>query len=182
MAKLVVTLVGDDRPGLVAALTDALAAADGNWLESELVSLAGRFAGVALVEAPDADALHTALGHLVEDGRLTVTLSPAEEGPAAGGGVPLHVFVLGNDRPGILREVSTELASRGVSIDRLETVTRHAPMANALLFELDADVRIPEGVSLAEVRAGLEGLSSELVVDFDSDPEVPVDDAWVAEP
>lgn len=181
MTKLVLTAVGDDRPGLVADLTDALAAAHGNWLESELASLAGKFAGIALVEVPDADALHTALARLAEDG-LTVTLAPADEGPVPAGGQVLHVVVMGNDRPGILREVTGALASRGVTIDRLETLTRHAPMANALLFEADAAVRLPDGVSADEVRAALEDLSSELVVDFDTDPEVPVDDAWAAEP
>ncbi len=181
MTKLVLTAVGDDRPGLVAALTSALAEADGNWLESELAGLAGKFAGIALVEVPDPDALHTALARLAADGRLTVTLTPAEEPPVPEGGQALHVFVMGNDRPGILREVSRALASRGVTIVHLETLTRHAPMSDGLLFEADADVRLPLGVSADEVRAALEGLSSELVVDFDTDPEVPVDDAWAVE-
>ena len=140
MTKLVLTAVGDDRPGLVAALTTALAQVDGNWLESELSTLAGKFAGIALVEAPDADALHTALARLCADGRLTVTLGPAESGAGATSGARLHVFVIGNDRPGILREVSGALASRGVMIERLETSTRHAPMIDGLLFEADADV------------------------------------------
>ena len=60
----------------------------------------------------------------------------------------MRVFVLGNDRPGIVKEVSGALASLGVTIEQLDTLTRNAPMGDGLLFEADADVRLPSGVCL----------------------------------
>lgn len=170
MKKFVLTVIGDDRPGLVSALSATVADAGGNWLESQMARLGGKFAGIALVETPDGDALRASVGALSVDRLLDVTFTPADgEAPFAPGS-PLHVFVLGHDRPGILRELSAALASHGVTIERLETATRSAPMGDGLLFEADADVSVPEGVSLVTVRAALEALSDDLVVDLD-DPE-----------
>ena len=53
MASLILTVVGPDRPGLVRALAEAVAARSGSWLESRMARLAGQFAGIVLLEAPD---------------------------------------------------------------------------------------------------------------------------------
>ena len=46
---LVLTVIGDDRPGLVEALAETIAAHEGNWLESRMSHLAGKFAGLLRV-------------------------------------------------------------------------------------------------------------------------------------
>ncbi|SMO70846.1 glycine cleavage system protein R [Propioniciclava tarda] len=172
MAKFVVTAVGDDRSGLVAALAAAVADAGGNWLESRMGRLAGKFAGIVLVDAPDASSLQAALGKLGADGVLEVALTSADAPePTAAGGEPLRVFVLGNDRPGIVKEVSGALASLGVTIEQLDTLTRNAPMGDGLLFEADADVRLPSGVTPDAVRVAIEALAHDIVVDLDADEE-----------
>ncbi len=76
MAHLVLTVVGDDRAGLVQSLADAVASHGGNWETSELAELAGAFAGIVLVSVPDdrVDELTRALEGL--DGMLRVTLHP----------------------------------------------------------------------------------------------------------
>ncbi len=48
MADLVLTLIGPDRPGLVEAVAEPIAAHGGNWLESRMAHLAGQFAGIVL--------------------------------------------------------------------------------------------------------------------------------------
>ena len=53
MASLILTVVGPDRPGLVRAIAEAVAARGGSWLESRMARLAGQFAGIVLVEAPE---------------------------------------------------------------------------------------------------------------------------------
>lgn len=169
MSKLVLTAVCADRPGLVSALAAAVAEAGGNWLESEMSRLAGSFAGIVLVDAPDPDALRAALGALT--GILAVSLTDADPSDAPTG-EPLHVYVLGHDRPGIVRELSGALASLGVTIERLETLTREAPMGDGVLFEADADVLVPAGVTSDAVRQAIEALAHDVVVDLDApDPE-----------
>ncbi len=53
---LVVTVTGTDRRALVEALSKALAAHHGNWLESRIAGLGGCFVGILLASVPDAEA------------------------------------------------------------------------------------------------------------------------------
>jgi glycine cleavage system regulatory protein len=53
MAPLVLTFVGDDRPGLVNAISEIIAASGGTWLESRSAELAGKFAGILLAAVPE---------------------------------------------------------------------------------------------------------------------------------
>ena len=171
MAKLVLTAIGDDRAGLVSALAGPVADAGGNWLESQMARLAGKFAGIVLVEVPDGAvaALTAAVAGLGAEGLLDVAVTPvADEGAAPGTAFTLHL--LGHDRPGIVHQVSQVLASHGVTIDQLQTGTIEAPMAGGLLFEADALVRAPAGLDEAALQAALEGLANELMVDLELDP------------
>ena len=53
MTDLVLTLIGSDRPGLVEAVAEVIAGHGGNWLESRMAHLAGKFAGILRVEIPE---------------------------------------------------------------------------------------------------------------------------------
>lgn len=167
MAQLLLTLVGPDREGLVQNLSTVVAEHHGNWLESQMARLGGSFAGIALVDVPDerVEALTSAVEGL---GDLHVTVSPAGEYTGKPG-TPMTVHLVGNDRPGIVREVTTVLAGQGVTIDEMHTGTRPAPMADTVLFETTAQVRLPEGVEASAVRESLEAIADELMVDFDYD-------------
>ena len=174
MASFVLTAVGDGRARLVSALAAAVADAGGNWLESQMGRLAGTFAGIVLVDVPDAGvpAFTAAVADLGAAGVLEVKATPANPPAPAASCEPLHVFVLGHDRPGIVKEVSGALASLGVTITELRTLTRDAPMGDGTLFEADADVLVPEGVSEDAVRRAIEALAHDLVVDLEApEPE-----------
>ena len=171
MAKLVVTAIGRDRAGLVSALAAAVAEAGGNWLEAQMARLAGSFAGIVLVDIADdkVGALEASARGLGAEGVLDVSLRPAyaDEAEPVTAGEQLHVFVLGHDRPGIVREVASTLADLGASIVELQTRTLHAPMGDGLLFEADADVIVPPGVGEEALRTALEALSADFVVDVE---------------
>lgn len=168
MAQLVLTAIGDDRAGLVTAMSDVVAAHGGNWERSQMAELAGKFAGIVLVTVPEdrVDELVVALAGLKEQGLLDVRADPA--GTGASDDLPTVVLdLVGTDRAGIVRDVSRALASSGVSIDELSTTTRDAPMAGGTLFEAHATLHLPPGVSLDDVRRALEAVADELMVDLD---------------
>ena len=50
---LIVTFITPDRPGIVEQLSKTVSDLGGNWLQSRMAHLAGTFAGVARVSAPD---------------------------------------------------------------------------------------------------------------------------------
>ena len=168
MTTLVLTVVGDDRQGLVAAVADVVDAHGGNWENSQLAELAGAFAGIieVSVAAERVDALRAALAGL--DGLLTVAAHPGDASTASRDDTHAHSFgfrVLGNDRPGIVREVSSTLSAQGVSIERMTTETRDAAMSGGRLFEATIAARVPDDVDVDTVRVALEHLAAEIQVD-----------------
>ncbi|MCF8588756.1 glycine cleavage system protein R [Gordonia liuliyuniae] len=167
MRNLVLSVIGDDRPGLVSALADAVAGNGGNWERSQLAQLAGKFAGIVAVAVPaeHADGLIAAVTGL--DGLLEVAVHAGGEPPRDGKRTALTIDVLGNDRPGIVQELSTALSLHDVSIEKLTTRTREAPMAGGMLFEATLDVLVPSGTDLAAVRADVERIAAELLVDLE---------------
>lgn len=165
MAQLVLTLVGDDRAGLVRSLADAVATHGGNWERSELAELAGAFAGIVLVSVPD-DSLAALTEELKSlDGLLHIT-PHASRGAAAPEGEKLSFTVLGNDHPGIVRDITRALVDHGLSIDRFTSRTLEAPMSGGTLFEATVSAHIPSGVDAAEATGALERIAGEIQVDL----------------
>jgi glycine cleavage system regulatory protein len=176
MAKLVLTVIGDDRPGLVAALADQVTRHAGNWLESQLARLGGKFAGIVLVDVADVDvpALTRSLDSLADRVGLKVSSTQTPEEPAGpvepSGPAPtqlMSLHLLGLDRPGIVSEISRTLTDRAASIEELRTATFAAPMGGGVLFEADARVRLPVHADVTELREALEALAAELMVDLE---------------
>jgi glycine cleavage system regulatory protein len=168
VTTLVLTVIGDDRAGLVKALADVVSAHDGNWERSHLAEMAGKFAGIVevSVSAARADELAEALRPL--RGLLDVEVhAGAVDGVA--GRRTVVVELVGNDHPGIVRAVSGVLAEHGLSVTELETGTRDAPMAGGRLFEARAAVVVPDASDLADLRAALEEIASEVLVDLTLD-------------
>ncbi len=165
MTTLVLTLVGDDRSGIVAAVARAVDGAGGNWEDSELAELAGAFAGIVQVSVPAdrAEALRAELAGI--EGLATVAIPASAPVPdAATRRVTLEI--LGNDHPGIVRDISAALHARGLSIARMATETRDAAMAGGRLFEAAISAVVPGTADLEQVRTDLEHLAAEIQVDI----------------
>ncbi|WOC12506.1 glycine cleavage system transcriptional repressor [Gordonia sp. MP11Mi] len=167
MRNLVLSVIGDDRPGLVSALADAVAGNGGNWERSQLAQLAGKFAGIVAVAVPAdrADELIAAVTGL--DGLLEVAVHSGGEQSRVGEWAELTIEVLGTDRAGIVHELSTALSRSGVTIEKMTTGTREAPMAGGLLFEATIDVLVPPTGDPVDIRDDLETIAAELLVDLD---------------
>lgn len=165
MTSLVLTVVGDDRAGLVAAVADIVDAHGGNWENSELAELAGAFAGVIEVSvAPErVDELSAALSRI--DGLTVAVHAGRETDAAAGADREIELTILGNDHPGIVREVTAVLRGHDLSIDRMTTTTSEAAMFGGRLFEAVVVARVPASVDLSAVAADLERLAAEIQVD-----------------
>lgn len=169
MAALVLTVIGDDRTGLVNALSDVVARHHGNWERSEMAELAGKFAGIVLVTVPDdaRAALVHDLGLLRDQGLLDVTAAVSDTAADSSVHSRLTMSLVGNDRPGIVRDLSGVLTSHGVSIEELRTGTREAPMAGGTLFEAEATLVVRADHDLGALRRAIEQLAGELMVDID---------------
>jgi glycine cleavage system transcriptional repressor len=161
MTLLAVTVLGRDRPGIVAETTAALAHL-GNLEDSTMTLLRGNFAMVLLVETPAARSdVEAALATLASDGRLTVDVrdvpggEPAAEPPSSAYVLSVH----GADRPGIVSAVTAEVAAAHGNVTDL--TTRLA----ADLYVLVAEVQLPSGSDVGELAERISRTAERLGVD-----------------
>ena len=164
---LVLTVLGEDKPGLVESLSQMIAAHGGNWLESRMSRLAGKFAGILRASVPkaNADALSKALQGLELQG-LSVMIEWSHADEPAMLYRWLKLDLVGIDRPGIIRDISQALAWRNINIDELYTTYDSAPMSGEILFKAMAQLRVPLDVRIDELQENLEQIAHDLMVDI----------------
>jgi glycine cleavage system regulatory protein len=164
---MILSAIGRDRPGLTQALADAVLAAGGNWLESHLSHLGGQYVGAVLVEleADRVTELERAVGAVDERG-LHVTLVPAGDAAVQAGGDMVRIELVGQDRPGIVREVTAALAPLGANIEDFVSVTENGAWSGERLFRATARATLPAGTSMGQVQEALEAISAEIVADL----------------
>lgn len=172
MPTLVLTAIGDDQSGLVDALSGVIASHGASWDQSHMSHLAGKFAGIVQISVPEGkvEALVAALEPLEQQGLLDITTSTAPDEAGRSTGRPMRLELLGQDRVGIIHDLSHALAALGVSIHELQTATGSAPMGGGVLFQATALLEVPADVDQAALRDTVEQLSNELMVDIDIEP------------
>ncbi|ASW57005.1 glycine cleavage system protein R [Plantactinospora sp. KBS50] len=157
MNELAITVIGHDRPGIVADVADALAGLGANLTDSTMTRLRGHFAMTLVCSGPGAAEVETALAPLADDGRLLASVlsvvADHEEPPR---GEPHQVAVYGADRLGIVAAVTRVLASAGANVTDL--TTRLAGQLYVLVAEVDLPAGIAEDLQrrLAEVGRQLD--------------------------
>ena len=160
------TIIGPDRTGLVESIARVVAAHGGNWLESRMCRLGGEFAGILRVEiaAEQKPALIEALEKLQQHG-LQIVVRADQLSSAAACGRQTKLEIVGADRPGIVREITSALARAGVNVEEFSSEVVSAPMSGETLFKANARLQLPAGCDLAALKAGLEKIAADLLVD-----------------
>lgn len=169
---IAVTIVGADRPGIVADVTRALADLHGNLEDSTMTLLRGHFAMVVLVRTgASASAVEAALRPVGADGSLVITaraLSESGSAPPVGTAYNLHVH--GADRPGIVSAITRVVADHGGNIVDLGT------RLGGDLYVLLAELELPVGTDPELLTRHLQNAAAELGVDVRLVPAD--DDLW----
>ena len=163
---LVATVVGPDRPGIVAALSERGQRHGASWTASRMERVAGEFAGMVHFEVPrdNAQALADALRGLEPTG-LKVTVATSAAVAPAGGWRSLDLELIGDDRVGIVADLTRALAERGITIESLQTQTE--PRAGAAArFKVNAHLLAPASMDIEALRARLGELAQALMLDI----------------
>lgn len=165
--QLVLTIIARDRPGIIRSLSTAIAEHGGNWVDGSMSRLGGEFAGILLVSLPDANVgpLESALAELGAAGIHVTTRRAA--GEVAPQGKRIFAEITGNDHPGIIAEISGEIARIGGSIDEITTRVFSGSMSGTQMFEAHVDIILPETLDANEVRERLEDIADDLMVEID---------------
>lgn len=163
--SLSITILGSDRSGLVKSLSEVVKNHHGNWQESRMVRMDGQFAGLAHVSIASelAEALTQALSALQNDElQIQIKQSKTSAPPTK----TLSLELLGTDRQGIIHDITQQLATLNINIEKLHSEQRIAPMSNETLFYAEVVLGLPEGVNEEDVQAVFEEISDSLMIDI----------------
>nr|WP_218584100.1 ACT domain-containing protein [Pseudomonas akapageensis] len=163
---MVLTVFAPDKAGQVERIAQCIAENNGNWMESRVSRMAGQFAGIVRVAVPaeSYDELVGALKKLAEQGIRVVISNIGMEDSCTW--KPIAMELVGNDRPGIVRDITRLLSEQGVNLERLTTEVRPAPMSSEPLFHADAILAVPLTLPLEQLQARLEELADDLMVEL----------------
>ena len=166
--SIVISVLGSDSPGLVSALSKLIVSFEGCWVESRMASLAGQFAGILRVDLPIEqvepfkDALNNAdeLGLKVLFAESAGLLKTKPENQ-------FKIELIGQDQTGIVHRISSVLSNINANVDELHTEVVEASMSGENLFKATIFLHIASEVDASEIRAVLEDLANELIVDIE---------------
>jgi len=168
--SIVLTVVADDHPGIVEILSEVLTGHGGNWTESSMMTLAGKFAGILLVKVPTAqtDSFFSALKALEASG-LQIIAQRSDAAARAEAAREFSIELVGQDHPGIVHDITQVLARHDINVQELETTVQSASMSGESLFMAQARIIVPAEVSLDQLQDEMEALANELMVDISLD-------------
>ncbi len=163
---IVTTVFGQDRPGIIESLASVVAESGASWEESRMARLSGHFAGVVSVRVEEsaAEKLEADLVALEATG-FQLRVEIVREAIPTADLRSAELALVGQDRPGILREITSALAAHSVEVVRLETRCQSAPMSGEMLFEANANLLCPAGLSIDRLRETVEQIGHDLMVD-----------------
>ncbi len=165
-AFFIVSIMSDDRTGLVETLSSIVSEHKGNWLESRMAHLAGKFAGIVHIQiaSSHSDALQASLEALNTQGWM-INIERRDTQVKHVNQADAQLSIVGNDRPGIVKEVSQVLAKLHVNVLELSTSFESAAMTAEALFKTEAHIQLPVNLDIQEVADQLEELSNDLMVE-----------------
>ena len=168
LTNIVLTVISEDKPGIVEAIANTVNSHHGNWLESRLAQLAGKFAGVISVSVSPENQqdLTKALDALKAQGINIVIDEQIGSDQPSPEGAPAYFSAAGPDRKGIVKEISQAFASRNINLQSLETELSSMPYSGEPLFQAEGNISLPEGVDLQDLSDTLDEIADNLGLDF----------------
>lgn len=154
MSRVVISVIGHDRPGLVNDLAKLAADLNLSIEDSRMTVLGGEFAVLMSVAGGDLalQRLETKLDRLATELDLAWLLRRTGERADVEGRVPYTVSVTAMDHPGIVHKVASFFSSRDINIYNLDTVSERAAHTGTPIFSLVMEVELPPDVRIAELR------------------------------
>ncbi len=164
MKHLVISVIGQDTPGLVDTLSNIVLQHHGNWLGSSLTQLAGQFAGILQISIEEQHEAEL-ISALNAQSSFRIHVVDGAESPDAEQVISLTIS--GNDRRGIVNQVSHLLGQNGINISKLKTETQSAPNWGYPLFYAYFQLEVTSSFDIDDMQSQLEQLADDLTVDFE---------------
>jgi glycine cleavage system transcriptional repressor len=164
---LVLTASGTDRPGVLEEFTKVLLHFDANVETSRVARLGGAFAMLMMVSAPEEklEVLQEAVAQLgIAKYDVISRLTEVTEHEEGSSDTSLGITVAGADHIGIIHQISSYLAEQGINVENMSTEVVAAPMSGSPLFTMSAMLRVPNKLTVDDVKEALEFIGDEVGV------------------
>ncbi len=167
VVTLVTTFMADDKPGLVSLLSKTISAHEGNWLDSSLSRLGGKFTGIVVIQvaAEKAQTLSEALTALRSKG-IALMCETSSAVDLDTDHTEIVLDLVGHDKTGIVRDISSVLAQHNANVIELSSELVPGSMSSELLFKAKGRVTVPAQVDVDQLQDALEAIASDLLVDI----------------
>jgi glycine cleavage system regulatory protein len=165
--SIVLTIIADDKPGVIKTVSKTLRRHGGSWSQSSMSSLSGQFAGILLASVP-VDKAQGCLQELhgLKSSGIRVTGHVSEALPRTKKTHEYSLDLVGNNRKGIVHDITAILANHEINVHNLETVVESASMGGGELFKATAQLIVPTNTDIDMLESELEDMANELMVDF----------------
>lgn len=164
---LILSVISKDHPGIVKEIAGTVKDHGGNWLESSLNRLAGKFAGVIRISVPEQNLgeLKQALS-LLSKQAITVYVEELLKEEPRSNGLQACFSAIGPDRSGIVKEISLAFAQHQINLESLSTNRSSAPHTGDPIFEAEGELTIPTETQLDDLYEQLEKIADQLAIDI----------------
>lgn len=167
--SLVLTISAHDRPGIMSRLSATITNNNANWLESRMARLAGQFVGIVCLECKKDDEaeLRASLEKLHDEGIHIHILGQGElsDYPFTR---HMRIDIFGNDRPGIVTQLTRAISCAGANIEEINTSIESAAMSGQNIFHACGTICLPDNCDDSTVIDAIEALSDDLTIEIDA--------------
>lgn len=165
MDTVIFTLIGKDKPGIMEAISRTVRQLEGNWLSSNFAHMAGHFTGFVQVQLPKEN-VQPLLNQLDAMEELNIRLVQGDE-PQTAQTRQVLLEIMGNDKPGIVQELTRVLHQFNLNILRFTSHCEPAPNWGGNLFKAQVIIDIPADFDTDPLGESLEQIANDLIVDID---------------
>lgn len=170
MDKVVISILGTDRPGIVAAVSSVLMRHRCNVEDVSQTILQGEFVGILIASVPAGTTLETLREELNQSldplglHVLIKGLNSSEPPPGPRDSEPFVVVTIGPDRLGLVAGITGVMAFFGVNITHLKAAFRGGddPHSNTMIYEVDVPLSIDRRAFMGELRRKADSLGLDL--------------------
>ena len=152
--NLVISALGNDKPGIVNELSKAILDQGGNITESRMTVLGGEFAMMLMVIGTQEciDNIISKLEATGEKLNLTLIAKETQAQESNQKRLPYLITVVSMDHPGIVHNISDFLSSRNLNIEEIDTNTYPAAHTGTPMFSLNMIISVPADSSIRSLR------------------------------
>ena len=170
MEKVIISVLAQDRPGILAAISRNLFMKNCNIENVSQTSLQSEFAGIFIVSKPktlSTEALQSHLDNALTPSGLHVHVKNLAQKDSVSESTQTEPFVItsrGPDRKGLVAEITEVIARYGVNITNMQAVFKGGqdPEGNMMIYEVDVPVDTDQQALYRDLRKKVKKLDLDI--------------------